>query len=253
MAVIPPSSSWSRCRGSSRSLLGWRTGRLHVLPSSRVNRRALTRRCPGSSSWVQTGDRPSPIIAPCTRSTTRCWRISWTHAAATMASGWWRSRCTGRSAGVRRGSIRMSTCSSWPTGCRPGGFPRVDDFRAVEQALAPRFQAARDAGLHPERSQARLPPRAGALERLFADSLDPRTVLSNLELHVDAGIDVERDLVFFDEVGECQPAVARSSTSRRPCPRRSCARRARTSAFSVRSRSGRSGSWRCSPCASRSS
>ena len=75
--------------------------------------------------------------------------------------------------------------------------------------------------------------REPGLERLFADSLDPRTVLSNLELHVDAGIDVERDLVFFDEVGECQPAVARSSTSRRPCPRRSCARRARTSAFPV--------------------
>ncbi len=49
--------------------------------------------------------------------------------------------------------------------------------------------------------------REPGLERLFAESLDPRTVLSNLELHVDAGIDVERDLVFFDEVGECQPAV----------------------------------------------
>ena len=49
--------------------------------------------------------------------------------------------------------------------------------------------------------------REPGLGRLFADSLDPRVVLSNLELHVDAGIDVERDLVFFDEVGECQPAV----------------------------------------------
>ena len=49
--------------------------------------------------------------------------------------------------------------------------------------------------------------REPGLGRLFADSLDPRTVLSNLELHVDADIDVERDLVFFDEVGECQPAV----------------------------------------------
>ena len=47
-------------------------------------------------------------------------------------------------------------------------------------------------------------PRLG---RLFADSLDPRAILSNLELHVDADIDVDRDLVFFDEVGECQPAV----------------------------------------------
>ena len=49
--------------------------------------------------------------------------------------------------------------------------------------------------------------REPGIERLFADSLDPRTVLSNLELHVDADIDVDRDLVFFDEVGECQPAV----------------------------------------------
>ena len=46
-----------------------------------------------------------------------------------------------------------------------------------------------------------------ALAALFADSLDPRTILSNIELHLDASIDVERDLIFFDEVGECQPAV----------------------------------------------
>ena len=45
------------------------------------------------------------------------------------------------------------------------------------------------------------------LTALFADSLDPRTILSNVELHLDANIDIERDLVFFDEVGECQPAV----------------------------------------------
>ena len=49
--------------------------------------------------------------------------------------------------------------------------------------------------------------REPGLARLFADSLDPRAILSNLELHVDADIDVDRDLVFFDEVGECQPAV----------------------------------------------
>ena len=49
--------------------------------------------------------------------------------------------------------------------------------------------------------------REPGLDRLFAGGLGPRTVLSNLELHVDADIDVERDLVFFDEVGECQPAV----------------------------------------------
>ena len=44
-----------------------------------------------------------------------------------------------------------------------------------------------------------------ALAGLFADSLNPRTILSNIELRLDADIDVERDLVFFDEVGECQP------------------------------------------------
>ena len=42
---------------------------------------------------------------------------------------------------------------------------------------------------------------------MFADSLNPRTILSNIELRLDVSIDVERDLVFFDEVGECQPAV----------------------------------------------
>jgi len=57
---------------------------------------------------------------------------------------------------------------------------------------------------------ARLPARPGGsawLGPLFADGLDPRTVLSNLELHVDADVDVERDLVFFNEVGGCQPAL----------------------------------------------
>ena len=37
-------------------------------------------------------------------------------------------------------------------GLPAGQFPRVGDFRAVEQALTPRFQAAHDAGLHPELS-----------------------------------------------------------------------------------------------------
>ena len=45
------------------------------------------------------------------------------------------------------------------------------------------------------------------LARLFAESLDPRVILSNIELHFDASIDVEHDLIFFDEAGECQPAV----------------------------------------------
>ena len=37
-------------------------------------------------------------------------------------------------------------------GLPAGRFPRVADFGAVEQALAPRLRAARDAGLHPELS-----------------------------------------------------------------------------------------------------
>ncbi len=37
-------------------------------------------------------------------------------------------------------------------GLPAGRFPRVDDFRAVEQAVAPRIEAAGDAGLHPELS-----------------------------------------------------------------------------------------------------
>ena len=41
--------------------------------------------------------------------------------------------------------------------------------------------------------------REPGLGRLFADSLDPRAIVSNLELHVD----VRRGLVFFDDVGEC--------------------------------------------------
>ena len=37
-------------------------------------------------------------------------------------------------------------------GLPAGRFPRVDDFRAVEDSLAPRLAAAREAGLHPELS-----------------------------------------------------------------------------------------------------
>ena len=45
------------------------------------------------------------------------------------------------------------------------------------------------------------------LTELFADSLDPRAVLSNIELRFNVDINVEQDLIFFDEVGECQAAV----------------------------------------------
>ena len=35
----------------------------------------------------------------------------------------------------------------------------------------------------------------------------PRTIIDNLELEFDEGVDVARDLIFFDEVGDCQQAV----------------------------------------------
>ena len=71
-------------------------------------------------------------------------------------------------------------------GLPAGRFPRVDDFRAVEQAVATRIEAARDAGLHAELSpifktpaellrgtpllldmteDAKNPPRPGSLPR----------------------------------------------------------------------------------------
>ena len=37
-------------------------------------------------------------------------------------------------------------------GLPAGRFPRVEDFRAVEEVLAPRLAAARETGLHPELS-----------------------------------------------------------------------------------------------------
>lgn len=45
------------------------------------------------------------------------------------------------------------------------------------------------------------------LKELFVESLDPRKVIANIELHLDTDVDVDHDLIFFDEVGECQAAV----------------------------------------------
>lgn len=45
------------------------------------------------------------------------------------------------------------------------------------------------------------------LADLFSESLDPGTVLSKIELRFNRAIDIEQDLIFFDELGECQPAV----------------------------------------------
>ena len=45
------------------------------------------------------------------------------------------------------------------------------------------------------------------LSRLFIESLDPQTILSNIELHLNTKISLRHDLIFFDEIGECQRAV----------------------------------------------
>lgn len=45
------------------------------------------------------------------------------------------------------------------------------------------------------------------LADLFLESLEPRAILAKIELRLNRAIDIEKDLIFFDEVGECQPAV----------------------------------------------
>ena len=45
------------------------------------------------------------------------------------------------------------------------------------------------------------------LASLFTDSLEPSRVLSNIELRFNQKIEIKHDLIFLDEVGECQPAV----------------------------------------------
>ena len=46
-----------------------------------------------------------------------------------------------------------------------------------------------------------------SLEHLFADSLEPRSLVSKIELHLETPIDLANDLIFFDEVGDCQGAL----------------------------------------------
>jgi len=50
----------------------------------------------------------------------------------------------------------------------------------------------------------RLAPEAA---RLFAGDLTPSTIVNNIELHFDTDVDLSRDLIFLDEVGECQAAL----------------------------------------------
>ena len=50
----------------------------------------------------------------------------------------------------------------------------------------------------------RAEPRLAAL---FAESLDPAVVVGNMEIELNEGIDLRQDLLFLDEIGECQRAV----------------------------------------------
>ena len=45
------------------------------------------------------------------------------------------------------------------------------------------------------------------LSALFAESLDPAAIIDNIGIELGQHIDISRDLLFFDEVGECQRAV----------------------------------------------
>lgn len=45
------------------------------------------------------------------------------------------------------------------------------------------------------------------LYRIFADSIEPRSLLFKIELHQQTSIDLDRDLIFFDEVADCQRAL----------------------------------------------
>lgn len=45
------------------------------------------------------------------------------------------------------------------------------------------------------------------LESLFSDGLTPANIVANIEADTNKSIDLDQDLIFFDEVGDCQAAV----------------------------------------------
>lgn len=45
------------------------------------------------------------------------------------------------------------------------------------------------------------------LASVFADGLAPRTIVDNIEVRFNEPVDLARDLIFFDEVGDCQAAL----------------------------------------------
>ncbi len=48
---------------------------------------------------------------------------------------------------------------------------------------------------------------APRLASIFADGLAPRTIVDNIEMQFNEPVDLAQDLIFFDEVGDCQPAL----------------------------------------------
>ena len=48
---------------------------------------------------------------------------------------------------------------------------------------------------------------APQLASVFADGLAPRMIADNIEVQFNEPVDLARDLIFFDEVGDCQPAL----------------------------------------------
>ncbi len=45
------------------------------------------------------------------------------------------------------------------------------------------------------------------LAELFEEGLNPRRIIANIEVRFNTAVDLEHDLILFDEVGECQAAV----------------------------------------------
>ena len=56
------------------------------------------------------------------------------------------------------------------------------------------------------------------LSNLFADSLTPENILTNIELELNISINRQQDLIIFDEIGECQSAIDSLKFFAEQCP-----------------------------------
>lgn len=56
------------------------------------------------------------------------------------------------------------------------------------------------------------------LVNMFADSLKPIDILTNIELELNLSIDKHHDLIIFDEIGECQSAIDSLKFFAEQCP-----------------------------------